>query len=41
MGKGEFPETNRDAHEKRTWRLGLGLVPRRSRRVGQAPPLQT
>src|ERR1700733_10953719 len=23
MGKGEFPETNRDARERQTWRLGL------------------
>jgi len=40
MGKGEFPEANRDARERRIWPLGLGLVARRSGRAGQAPPLQ-
>jgi hypothetical protein len=40
MGKGEFPEANRDASEKRISGLGLGLVPRRGRRAGKALPLQ-
>jgi hypothetical protein len=50
MGKEEFPEVNRDARERRTWRLGLDwckcalaghVKPRPYNRFNKTPRMET